>query len=215
MKNWNKYLELAQEHPVLFTAEELEVILDKDVIRKFEEETGREIGVVYESPWRYMLVDLVRNPAGKVFAYERVVPVKSGAVAVLPVYQDGIVLIRSYRHPVQRWCWEIPRGFGSGTSVFQNAIKELFEETGIETPAVNLVRLGKVDPDSGLTADQVDLFLAEIQEFSISLAGKEETESISHVRLFSKEEVIQMIASGEITDGFTLSALAIWQLCKN
>ena len=212
MKNWNKYLELAQERPGLFTAEELEVVLDEKAVREFEEETGREVGIVYESPWRYMLVDLVRNPAGKLFAYERVVPVKTGGVAVLPVYQDGIVLIRTYRHSVQRWRWEIPRGFGSGVSVFQNAIKELFEETGIEPSAVNLVRLGKVDPDSGLTADQVDVFLAEIQEFNISLAGKEDTESISHVRFFPTEGINRMIASGEITDGFTLSAFTLWRL---
>lgn len=212
MKNWNKYLKLAQERPGLFTAEELEVVLDEKAVWEFEEETGREVGIVYESPWRYMLVDLVRNPAGKLFAYERVVPVKTGGVAVLPVYQDDIVLIRSYRHSVQRWCWEIPRGFGSGTSVFQNVVKELFEETGIETPAENLVHLGKVDPDSGLTADQVDVFLAEIQEFNISLAEKEDTESISHVRIFPTEEVIRMIASGEITDCFTLSAFTLWLL---
>ncbi len=210
MKNWEKYLKLAKERPDLFTSEGLEVILDEETIKKYEEETGREIGIVYESKWRYLLVDLVRNK-GKLFAYERVVPTKTGGVAVLPVFHGSIVLIREYRHPIQKWCLEIPRGFGTlGASPLQNAAKELYEETGLE--GCKLIHLGQLNTDTGLTSDQVDLFLAEIQDLSISLTGKEDAEVITHVRLYSMDQVRQMIADGEITDGFTLSALGIWQV---
>ncbi len=213
MKNWAKYMELVKERPSLFTDEELEVITDENVITEFEKQSGREIGIAYESPWRYMLVDLVRNPAGKLFAYERVVPVKTGGVAVLPVYENHVVLIREYRHPVQRWRWEMPRGFGiAGASAMQNAAKELREETGIEE--AKLTHLGQLNPDSGLTSDQVDLFLAEVKTLSTSLLHKEETEAISQVRLFSIDEIYQMIIDGQITDGFTMSAIGIWQLSK-
>ena len=116
----------------MFTGRELEIIFDEKIIKEFEAETGREIGISYESPWRYMLVDLVRNREGKLFAFERVVPRKTGGVAVLPIYDDKIVLVHEYRHPVQLWCWEIPRGFGeTASSALSNAGKELFEETGI------------------------------------------------------------------------------------
>ncbi|MBR3131399.1 NUDIX hydrolase [Candidatus Saccharibacteria bacterium] len=214
MKNWEKYLKLAKERPDLFTSEGLEVILDEETIKKYEEETGREIGIVYESKWRYLLVDLVRCSTGKLFAYERVVPTKTGGVAVLPVYHGSIVLIREYRHPIQKWCLEIPRGFGTpGASALQNAAKELYEETGIEE--CKLVHLGQLNTDTGLTSDQVDLFLADVKELSISLTGKEETEAISHIQIIPFEKVQQMIADGEITDGFTLSALGIWQVTYN
>ena len=210
MKNFEKYLELVKERPNLFTEEGLEVILDQDVIAEFEANGGREIGIAYESPWRYMLVDLVRNN-GKLFAYERVIPVKTGGVAVLPVYENNIILIHEYRHPIQCWRWEMPRGFGTpGASAMQNAAKELFEETGIEE--AKLTHLGQLNTDSGLTSDQVDLFVAEVEKLTISLFNKEDTEAISHIRLFPIEEIKCLIADGEITDSFTLSALGIWQL---
>ncbi len=214
MKNWQKYLELVKERPSLFTREGLEVITDEATVREFEGNGGREIGIAFESPWRYVLVDLVRTASGKMFGYERVVPVKTGGVAVLPVFEgDKIILIREYRHPVQCWRWEMPRGFGTvGASALQNASKELFEETGIEDARIS--HLGQLNTDSGLTSDQVDLFLAEVRTLSISLLNKEETEEISHVRMFSLEEVRRMIADGEITDSFTLSALGIWQVTK-
>ena len=210
MKNIEKYMELTKERPNLFTEEGLEVILDKDTIAEFEANGGREIGIAYESPWRYMLVDLVRN-GDKLFAYERIVPVKTGGVAVLPVYGDNIVLIHEYRHPIQRWRWEMPRGFGTpGASAVQNASKELFEETGIEK--AKLTHLGQLNTDSGLTSDQVDLFVAEVEELTVSLLNKEDTEAISQIRLFPLSEIQRLIANGEITDSFTLSALGIWQL---
>lgn len=214
MKNWSKYLELVEERPQLFTKEGLEVILDEETIKKFEEEKGREIGILYESPWRYMLVDLVKNSAGMLFAYERVVPVKTGGVAILPVYGDGIVLIREYRHPVNEWKWEIPRGFGTaGFSATQNANKELFEETGLE--AEEVIWLGQMNTDSGLTSDHADLFLAKIKEMNLSLDHKESKEEIQKARYFTMGEVQELIRTGKVTDSFTLSALGIWQLKKS
>ena len=213
MKKWSEYKALAEERPMLFTKEGLEVIFDETEIEEFEKESGREIGILYESPWRYLVVDLVKNSAGKLFAYERIIPTKTGGVAILPVYNGGIVLIHEYRHPVNEWKWEIPRGFGTaGFSAKQNAEKELWEETGLE--AENMHYLGQINPDSGLTSDHVDLFLAEIKEMSLSLDNKEGTEEIEKVRLFSIAEVKEMIATGKITDSFTLSALGIWWLTK-
>lgn len=213
MKNWSKYLALAEERPQLFTKEGLEVIFDEKIIEKFEKEKHREIGIIYESPWRYLVVDLVKNSAGMLFAYERIIPTKTGGVAILPVYGDGIVLIREYRHPVNEWKWEIPRGFGTaGFSATQNAEKELFEETGLEAKEVRC--LGQMNTDSGLTSDHADLFLAEIKEMNLSLEHKESKEEIQKVRFFTMAEIQEMIATGKITDSFTLSALGIWQLKK-
>lgn len=99
----------------------------------------------------------MKNDVGKLFAYERVVPVKTGGVAILPVFND---------------------------------------ETGIES--AKLTHLGQLNPDTGLTSDQVDLFVAEIRELNLSLANKEETETISRVRLVPLGELKQLIADNEI-----------------
>lgn len=215
MKNMSKYQELVREFPHLFTEEGLKAITDESEIAEFEKDTGREIGIAYESPWRYMLVDLVKTDSGKSFAYERVVPVRTGGAAVLPVYNDQVLLIRQYRHPVQGWRWEIPRGFGTeGASAEKNASKELFEEAGISENEASFERLGSLNTDSGLTSDEVSLFVAKINTLKISLLHKEDSEVISHIRLFSLAEISKMIASGEIKDSFTLSALGIWMLQK-
>lgn len=211
MKNWDSYLKLKRERPKLFTGKELEIIFDEKIIKEFESETGREIGISYESPWRYVLVDLVRNREGKLFAFERVVPRKTGGVAVLPIYDGKIVLVHEYRHPVQLWCWEIPRGFGeTASSALSNAGKELFEETGINKAEFSY--MGQLMSDSGLTSDRVDLFLADVKEMSCSIANQEETEVISEMRFFSLGEIKKLIKSGEICDSYTLSAIGMWQL---
>ena len=220
MRNKSKYQELVKEFPHLFTEEGLKVITDENEIAEFEKkekEAGRntEIGVVYESPWRYMLRDLVKTDSGKMFGYERVVPVRTGGAAVLPMYNDQVLLIRQYRHPVQGWRWEIPRGFGTeGATAEKNAAKELFEEAGISENEASFERLGSLNTDSGLTSDEVSLFVAKISALNISLLNKEDSEVISHVRLFGMAEIRDMVAAGEIKDSFTLSALGIWMLQK-
>ena len=209
MKNWTEYLKLKEEKPFLFTKEELEIILDEKTIIDFEKSTGREIGILYQSPYRRVLVDLVKNSEGKLFAYERIIPAKTGAAAVLPIYDDKVILIKQYRHPAQTWFWEIPRGFGENISAMENAVKELFEETGIKS--ANFIHLGQIAPDSGLTSDNVAVFLAEIKDANLSLSNKEETEVISNIRMFSLEEIKQMITNGIITDSFTLAAIGLWR----
>lgn len=213
MRNWDKYLKLKRERPKLFAGEELEIVFDEEIIKDFEAKSGREIGILYESAWRLMLVDLVRNCDGKLFAYERVIPRKTGGVAILPIYDGKVLLVREYRHPVRRWCWEIPRGFGeAASSALSNAKKELHEETGISE--AEFTHMGQLMPDSGLTSDRVDLFAADVKELVCSIENQEETETISQVRLFSLDEIQKMIKSGEICDSFTLSAIGIWQLQK-
>lgn len=211
MRNWEKYLQLVKERPGLFSGNGLVVVLDEKTIKEFEENSGREIGVLCESPWRYVLVDLVRDADGRLFAFERIVPVRSGGVAILPIYDGKVVLIREYRHPVAKWCWEIPRGFGEpAASALDNAKKELFEETGIKR--AEFVHLGQLMPESGLMSDRVDVFIADVKELNCTTLNKEANEVINSVRLFGLDELKAMVKSGEIADSYTLAAIGIWQL---
>lgn len=101
MKQWEKYMNLVKQRPDLFTREGLDDVTDEAIVREFEENGGCEIGIIFEGPWRYVLVDLVRTPAGRMFGYERVVPVKTGSVDVLLVVDgDKAILVCEYCHPV-------------------------------------------------------------------------------------------------------------------
>lgn len=84
----------------------------------------------------------------------------SGA-AVLPVYDDKIGLIKTFRHAIRGESWEIPRGFiDKGETATETALRELEEETGLRCEARNLHSLGFITPDAGILAARVHLFAA-------------------------------------------------------
>jgi 8-oxo-dGTP pyrophosphatase MutT (NUDIX family) len=80
-------------------------------------------------------------------------------VAVVPVLNDCVVLVRMFRHAVDREVLEVPRGFvDPGESPEEAAIRELKEETGLVCRPERLIPLGTCMPEAGLIAAQVALF---------------------------------------------------------
>ena len=223
MKNWEEYLSLRRDRPELFWGyvhkkPALNVVFNEDIIKNFEEASGREIGIMsIDDPYRRLVVDLLENPTnGKLFAYSRIVNLKGG-IAILPVYDDGIILINQYRHPNRDWSWEIPRGFSEDIKPnLDDAIRELEEETGITPPPFNFHFLGVVMPDSGIIANKVDVYLAMVSDVSqLSTDKKDDNECIAEVKLFSSDQIKKMVKKGEIQDSFTLSALTMYFASKS
>lgn len=68
------YRALMKTRPELFKDGLIHIVTDEKIIREFEEETGRTIGIIYVSPYNMMVVDLVYIEEGKYFAYERLIP---------------------------------------------------------------------------------------------------------------------------------------------
>lgn len=82
-------------------------------------------------------------------------------VAVLPVCDGRIVLLRSYRHPVGASVLELARGFiDAGETPAEAALRELREETGLACPPDRLVPLGFCAPEAGVLRGRVALFAA-------------------------------------------------------
>lgn len=161
-------------------------------------------GVVYEDQYQILLRDAVRRPDGSLGTYTRTTPA-SGAVgvAVLPILDDKAVLLHHFRHATRSVHLEIPRGFGeSGVPARIQAERELNEETaGIVT---ELVTLGSIHPNTGASADPVELFLARIQQ-----TGQPQTaEGISGLEFIEIPDLARKIADGQITDAFTITAWA-------
>lgn len=66
-------------------------------------------------------------------------------VTILPLLGDRIVLQRQYRHPVEKFLWELPRGFVEpGESPEHAVLRELEEETGLLCDEDDLVPLGVI-----------------------------------------------------------------------
>src|SRR6187399_2537768 len=94
--------------------------------------------------------------APKVFA----LPLITG-VAVVPVIGNSVVLVRMFRHAVNKVMLEVPRGFVDlDETPEQAALRELEEETGLVCRPERLVPLGMCMPEAGLIAAQVALFAA-------------------------------------------------------
>lgn len=71
-EQWSAYLKLMEERPAAFQdSEQIRIITDPETVMEFIERTGRTIGVLYQSPFSILVVDLVRDAGGEVFAYER------------------------------------------------------------------------------------------------------------------------------------------------
>lgn len=147
--------------------------------------------------------EIIRN-------YLVVVPkIKTGdlitGVAVLPIVDGKLGLLRIYRHAIQRHLWEVPRGFVDPDESDRNsALRELEEETGLLCADADLESLGIFAPEPGILAARVHLFVARRCHVVRPFSGKE----FGHkeFRLFKSEQVSALQESGEIQDSSTLIA---------
>jgi len=210
---WTRYLELREARPSAFRSGALEIVTDAGLVDEFFEATGKQLGVLYESPYHLLVVDLVRRSADDgetgdlLFAYERLLPaVESGAVVAVPVYQGRFVLLRQYRHATREEMLSFPRGFGeTGLSGEENLRKELHEEIG--TAEIGNIRfLGTVAADSGILATKAEVFSCDVGRPHI----RKGYEGISALELLSESELSEQIRTGKIADGLTLAAFALY-----
>lgn len=121
-ESWNDYVALtrsletqAEVHsssPDDTKSPPLRIILDKNEVKTFSEQSGRDIGIMYDSPYNTLVVDLVKDADGNEFAYERLLPKNDGAVVMIPSYKGRFILLNQYRHAIGGHQLCFPRGFG-------------------------------------------------------------------------------------------------------
>lgn len=120
---------------------------------------------------------------------------------------DEFLLLKHRRPAVRQSMIELPRGgVAVGETGESAARRELFEETGLEP--VEIVRLGRLYPDSGILSTCVDVFLAVVAPDAMPCL-RDESEDILEYRFIGLAELSAMIAAGELTDGFTLATLGM------
>lgn len=212
------YYALRQAHPKLFDDPPhsgYKLLLDEQEIRAAEAEmmawlttkgypaAWGEVGIAYQDPFLLILRDAVRYPDNSTGTYIRgTTQLERGhSVAILPLYHQQVLLIRHFRHALRTWSLEIPHGFGTkGLSIEQSALKEAGEEIGATIS--RLVPLGRVHPDSGMLADVVELFYADVASYE----GIDELRGIAELVPTPLAQFEKMIGEGAITDSFTIAA---------
>lgn len=163
---------------------------------------------VVESKWIYrgkifsVRIDKVES-SGKTHEIE--VVEHPGSFAIAALTEDGLIMVRQYRHAVGADLWEIPAGTAEeGEACEDGARRELQEETGYTADSFELI--GKLYPTPGFCDEVVHLYVARGLHAGDSNPEEDEKFEVRHV---SFADAWQMQASGDIADMKTVVAL-LW-----
>lgn len=156
---------------------------------------------IYPGRTIHVAVDKVRLPNGKVMDMELVH--HKGAVAVVPVIGDDVLMIRQYRYATGGWLLEIPAGKLEPDEKPETcAIRETEEETGFRPS--ELEPLGWIWTTPGFCDEKIWLYLATGLEETRQGLDEDEVLELERMPL---QEAVDKAVRGEIHDGKTVCAL--------
>ena len=161
--------------------------------------------VAFESGWITVTEQIATAPTGKPSPYG-LVRFKNLAVAVLPIHEDGtIVLVGQHRFPSGEYSWELPEGGSSlGADPLDGARRELAEETGLA--AAEWREVMRAQLSNSVTDERMIGYLA----LGLSRAGggheADDTEAIALARAPFREALDAALA-GYLPDMLTVAML--------
>ncbi|MCR4908930.1 MAG: NUDIX hydrolase [Lachnospiraceae bacterium] len=147
--------------------------------------------------------DTLKTPDGQLVKYDMML--HKGAAAVVPVLDDGrILMVRQYRHSVDRITLEIPAG--SRDSREENfrvaALRELEEETGYRSE--KLEHLITIITAIAYCDEKIEVYVA--RDLTPTKQHLDSDEFID-VEAFELEKLKTMIFDGEIQDSKTIASI--------
>ena len=130
-----------------------------------------------------------------------------GAVAVVPLFDDGTVLLeRQFRYPHRKAFIEVPAGkLEPNEPHLATAKRELLEETGYA--AGEWTRLGVIHTSIAYTDEAIDLFVA--RKLDKQRAAQLDAGEFVETLIVPFTEALAMVHDGRITDAKSAAAL-LW-----
>ena len=171
-------------------------------------ETTVEQRVLHRGRFITFRIDTIEDANGR--RHTREVVAHPGAVCIVPILGDDVLMVRQYRTPVAQVLLELPAGTldhlqdGSIEAPDGAAARELGEETGYV--ARTWRSLGRFWSAPGFTDELMYLYLATHLEPLADYKGPEEDEHLDLVKL-PWRDAVAMAEAGEISDAKTLIGL--------
>jgi len=160
---------------------------------------------IYQGRAVNIRVDTVEKASGTKTTRE--VVEHSDCIAVIAIdEQDNVLLVRQFRHAVDRFLLEIPAGgIDPGEEPVDAVRRELQEEIGYFPRRID--KLGGFYATPGYGTEYLHCFVAT--DFVPAHLMAEDTDDIELVRV-SRDEIPRLIASGEICDAKSIAALLMF-----
>jgi ADP-ribose pyrophosphatase len=171
-------------------------------------ETTVERRIVHRGRFMTFRVDTIEDAGGK--RHPREIVEHPGAVSVIPIAGEDVLMVRQWRTPVERAILELPAGtldrLDDGTLEDPDlaAPRELAEETGYR--AASWRKLGRFWTAPGFTDEEMHLYLATALEPVSEYGGPDVDEYLDLVRI-PWREAVAMADGGELEDAKTIVGL--------
>jgi ADP-ribose pyrophosphatase len=171
-------------------------------------ETTVESRIIHSGGYLTLRVDTIEDAQGR--RHTRDVIEHPGAVAMLALHEDDVLLVRQFRTAVGRVCLEIPAGTldrdadGRTEDPQVAAPRELAEETGYR--AGTWRHLGRFFTAPGFAQEDMHLFLATDLSPIAGYTGPDTDERLRLVRV-PWRRAVEMAEAGLVDDAKTLLGL--------
>jgi len=161
--------------------------------------------MAFDHRWYQVRRDIVRLPDGRIID-DYFVSVRPNVAIVVPVKPDGsVVLVRQYKHGIQKVTLEFPAGTLQAEDPASGAARELEEETG-HVPG-ELIKLGEYFDDSSKNSNLVHIFLArDCAPVGVQKLDDFEAAAGLEVVLMSLAEVADALDNGSIASMSSVAA---------
>jgi 8-oxo-dGTP pyrophosphatase MutT (NUDIX family) len=163
--------------------------------------------LLYESQWMNLALTDVEIPGGARFEHH-VIRAPAGASGTVITDTDrGVLLVWRHRFATDTWGWEVPAGrIDAGETPEAAALRETLEETGWRPGP--LTHLTTYHPNNGQSDLRFHLFHAEGATY---VGDPTDWAEVERVAWLSLDDVRDAVATGQVVDGLSLTAL-LWFL---
>lgn len=174
----------------------------------FEEKTIRQ-QTVYNGRIFNVVTHDVLLPNGKTSV--RDIVQHAGAVGIIAIRGEQMVLVRQYRKALEKVTLEIPAGLRdkAGEPLLETAKRELVEETRLQ--AKEWQKIADMALSPGFSDEIITLYEAKGLQHASERLVPDADEHVAVV-YYTRQQVQEAIESGEICDAKTLYAVQYWDM---